>query len=291
MSITPGVYLITNAGTGTAATLKDEDVKGWERLKGEDALIQLWYVTPVKDAASDEGFVAFNLATNLCLDLEKGLVENGTPVIGYKYHETQNQHWVIKRQTNSEYYKIQSVKTSTFVDLNDGAKDNGTKIQGWRGKWDESNNHQRWNFNQYSATGQQIKSILDKHPKLKGKVIVEYPERLYFTPDHYLLQAIWDKTGLKDVKPRKPLFESEAYERVFKGWVVSRAQEIIKVDGFDILIGTLSTVKKSTQEIFTYSISLSGDKTTLDKIVFFDPQTGKVLDDIPDGHEVNSVII
>ena len=35
----------------------------------------------------------------------------------------------------------------------------------------------------------------------------------YFTPDQYLFEAIWAKTGLADIKPRDPLFESEAYEK------------------------------------------------------------------------------
>ena len=61
----------------------------------------------------------------------------------------------------------------------DSVKDNGTKIQGWVGGWDETNNHQRWVFNQFSATGSRIKTILDAHPKIHGKVIVEWPQRMY----------------------------------------------------------------------------------------------------------------
>ncbi|KAL1731528.1 ricin B lectin domain-containing protein [Schizophyllum commune] len=296
MGIDQGVYLITNAGTGTAATLKDGYVKGWERIKGEEQLNQLWFVKSVKTSASDPGYAAFNLATNKVLDLEKGLADRGTPIIGWDYHEGDNQHWVIKKQSDGKYDKIQSVKTKSeaLVTCDDSGKDNGTKIQGWVGGWDETNNHQRWVFNQFSATGSRIKTILDAHPKIHGKVIVEWPQRIYFTPDQYIFEAIWAKTGLADIKPRDPLFESEAYEKVFKGWVVSRAQEIIKVDGFDILAGSLSLVEKSTQKIkvFTVSVRSSDDKSPdLSQIVFFDPQSGKSLVDIPEGYEVNSVII
>ncbi|KAI5891366.1 ricin B-like lectin [Schizophyllum commune H4-8] len=294
MGIDQGVYLITNAGSGTAATLKDGYVKGWERIKGKEQLNQLWFVKSVKTSASDPGYAAFNLATNKVLDLEKGLADRGTPILGWDYHEGDNQHWVIKKQADGKYYKIQSVKTQTFVDLNNGGKDNGTKIQGWVGSWDETNSHQRWVFNQFSATGSRIKSILDTHPKIHGKVIVEWPDRIYFTPDQYIFEAIWAKTGLADIKPRDPLFQSEAYEKVFKGWVVSRAQEIIKVDGFDILVGSLSLVEKSTQKIKVLDVSVrtSDDKSPdLSQIVFFDPESGRTLVDIPEGYEVNSVII
>ena len=48
-----------------------------------------------------------------------------------------------------------------LLTCDDSVKDNGTKIQGWVGGWDETNNHQRWVFNQFSATGSRIKTILD----------------------------------------------------------------------------------------------------------------------------------
>ena len=65
-----------------------------------------------------------------------------------------------------------------LLTCDDSGKDNGTKIQGWVGGWDETNNHQRWVFNQFSATGSRIKTILDAHPKIHGKVIVEWPQRM-----------------------------------------------------------------------------------------------------------------
>ncbi|KAI4519830.1 hypothetical protein K525DRAFT_286763 [Schizophyllum commune Loenen D] len=292
MALGKGVYLITNAGSSTAATLKDEYIKGWERLQGEESLIQLWYLALVPTSGAHQLYAAFNLATNKCLDLQGGLAAKGTPVLGWDYKKTDNQHWSMMRQSAGQYYKIQNVKASTFVDLDNGGKDNGSKIQGWAGQWEEANSHQQWNFELHSARGYQVQAVLDKHPKLHGKIIVEYPDRIYFTPDRYFLEAIWTKSGLADVEPRVPLFESEAYERVFKGRVLSRAQELIKVDGFDILCGTVSTVEKSTQKIFAYDISLSVDEAgKLTEIIIFDPQSGKTLVDIPEGHQVNSVII
>ncbi|KAL1682233.1 ricin B lectin domain-containing protein [Schizophyllum commune] len=281
MALGKGVYLITNAGSSTAATLKDEYIKGWERLQGEESLIQLWYLALVPTSGAHQLYAAFNLATNKCLDLQGGLAAKGTPVLGWDYNKTDNQHWSMMRQSAGEYYKqapllsvartradfiarIQNVKASTFVDLDNGGKGNGSKIQGWAGQWEEANSHQQWNFELHSARGYQVQAVLDEHPKLHGKIIVEYPDRIYFTPDRYFLEAIWTKSGLADVEPR----------------------ELIKVDGFDILCGTVSTVEKSTQKIFAYDISLSVDEAgKLTDIIIFDPQSGKTLRDS------NSVII
>ena len=34
-----------------------------------------------------------------------GLADRGTPIIGWDYHEGDNQHWVIKKQSDGKYDK------------------------------------------------------------------------------------------------------------------------------------------------------------------------------------------
>ena len=112
-------------------------------------------------------------------------------------------------------------------------KENGTRVQGWAGSWDDGSQNRAWNFNQKSLRGRQIQAIFDENPMIKGKVIVQYPDRMYvvllvmsypelitparairyFAPDQALLEFIWDKSGLADVKPRPPLFDGESYEK------------------------------------------------------------------------------
>ncbi|KAL1724143.1 hypothetical protein EV715DRAFT_268753 [Schizophyllum commune] len=55
---------------------------------------------------------------------------------------------------------------------------NGTKVQGWEGTWNDGSHNRGWVLNQKSLTGRQIQAVLDKNGKLKGKVIVEYPDRI-----------------------------------------------------------------------------------------------------------------
>ncbi|KAL1690669.1 ricin B lectin domain-containing protein [Schizophyllum commune] len=293
MPFLPGVYLITNVGTGTALQLNGRPVQGWEKLDGADRLPQLWFLKPV-DAShtGDDGkYIALNLPTNKCLDLAKGSADNGTEVIGWDYHDADNEHWIIKHPTSSSYWRFQSVKAKTFVDLEKGQSANGTKVQGWEGTWTDGSHNRGWVLNQKSLTGRQIQAILDKSPELKGKTIVEYPDRIYFAPDEALFQSIWDKSGLANVKPRPPLFDGESYEKVFKSYVISYANEYIKVDGFDILSGTVSCVEDATQRISSWSLSLTGNDRVLDKVIFFDPQTGKAFDNLPKGLTVRSIIL
>ena len=51
-------------------------------------------------------------------------------------------------------------------------------MQGWEGTWTDGSHNRGWVLNQKSLTGRQIQAILDKSPELKGKTIVEYPDRM-----------------------------------------------------------------------------------------------------------------
>ncbi|KAL1707922.1 ricin B lectin domain-containing protein [Schizophyllum commune] len=296
MTFLSGVYTITNVGTGTALHLDGHPVQGWEKLNGADRLKQLWFLKPTD--ASDSGnsddakWVALNIATNKCLDVDSSNSANGTEIIGYPYNKTDNQHWIIRHPSSSSYWRFQSVKTKTFIDLEKGQSANGTRVQGWEGTWSDGSHNRGWVLNQKSLTGRQIQAVLDKNGKLKGKVIVEYPDRIYFAPDQALFESIWAKSGLADAKPRPPLFDGTSYEK--GGYVVSYANEAIKVDGFDILSGTVSCVQDATQEISSLSLSLTNSDESgrfLDKAVFFDPQTGSTYDDVPKGVTVRSIVL
>ncbi|KAI5892558.1 uncharacterized protein SCHCODRAFT_02667996 [Schizophyllum commune H4-8] len=161
MTFLSGVYTITNVGTGTALHLDGHPVQGWEKLSGADRLKQLWFLRPTDTSDSgnsdDAKWVALNIARNKCLDVDSSNSANGTEIIGYPYHKTDNQHWIIRHPASSSYWRFQSVETNTFIDLKKGQSGNGTKK---------------------SFTGRQIQAVHYKNGKLKGKVIVEYPDRM-----------------------------------------------------------------------------------------------------------------
>ncbi|KAI5826097.1 hypothetical protein K523DRAFT_331516 [Schizophyllum commune Tattone D] len=148
---------------------------------------------------------------------------------------------------------------TAFVDLCKGQKENGSKVQGWAVSWDDKSPNRAWNFDQKTFRGRQIQTIIDDNSKIKGKVIVQYPDRM-LSSNLSETKAAWATSS------RGRLF-------LFKGYVLSHANETIKVDR-----ATVSCVEDATQEISSLTAVLTGDKA-LDKALFFEsPQ-----DDIPKG--------
>ncbi|KAI1377169.1 carbohydrate-binding module family 13 protein [Hypoxylon crocopeplum] len=90
----------------------------------------------------------FNYGTGTCLDLSQGGTQNGTHIIGYQFHGGKNQQWKLERVDKSDVWPtwvIRNVQANTNMDLYNGGKDNGTRINGWAGaQTNNTNDHQLW---------------------------------------------------------------------------------------------------------------------------------------------------
>ncbi|KAJ1325522.1 RICIN domain-containing protein [Microdochium nivale] len=91
-----------------------------------------------------------NYGAGTALDLTASNPKNGTPVIGYNYNGTSNQHWKLVKVPYSgskvwpTWFLINQA-TGTALDLLDGGQENGTEIVGWtNGAASKTNPHQLW---------------------------------------------------------------------------------------------------------------------------------------------------
>ncbi|KAI1310871.1 ricin B lectin domain-containing protein [Xylaria venustula] len=83
----------------------------------------------------DGAIVSFlNYGTGSALDLSAGNAASGTPLVGYRFHGGENQQWKLEKVDHSTVWptwKLRNVKTSTYIDLDNGNSANGTKLQAW----------------------------------------------------------------------------------------------------------------------------------------------------------------
>ncbi|KAI0893049.1 carbohydrate-binding module family 13 protein [Annulohypoxylon nitens] len=97
----------------------------------------------------DGAVVSFlNYGTNSSLDLRAGGTADGTDVIGYQFHNGDNQYWKLEKIEQSlawPTWVIRNVQSNTNLDLYLGGGENGTKITGWAGpETNNINKHQLW---------------------------------------------------------------------------------------------------------------------------------------------------
>lgn len=81
-------------------------------------------------------YIIINVASNSCLDLNNGDKGNGTGVQGWGQDfgssPVKAQIWKTTRESSSsEYYQLINKASGTVLDLDNGDKGNGTKVQGW----------------------------------------------------------------------------------------------------------------------------------------------------------------
>ncbi|KAK6070658.1 hypothetical protein SCUP515_08267 [Seiridium cupressi] len=91
-------------------------------------------MSPIRNGAT----VAFkNVGTGTCIDLTESNPADNTPIIGYQYNGTKNQHWRLERVGTTgpwPVYMIKNLATGMVHRLSDGRGGN------------TSNDHQRWRF-------------------------------------------------------------------------------------------------------------------------------------------------
>ncbi|KAF5392263.1 hypothetical protein D9757_001579 [Collybiopsis confluens] len=110
-----------------------------------DYASQWWSIDPV-DGERDT-YMIRNTHTGSYMDLTGSSAWSGTKIIGYQRTGNPNQKWVImKEQSGTGFWKIQSKATNTFANLLYGGSQTGTQIVGWEGSWDDgkSDGHQHW---------------------------------------------------------------------------------------------------------------------------------------------------
>ena len=93
-------------------------------------------------------YVIINVGSRTALDLDDGDGGNGTKIQGWEpawdSGKIQNQIWIFNDQGNG-YYKLFNKAGGSCMDLDDGNRKNGTKIQGWGSI---NTNNQLWKFEQ-----------------------------------------------------------------------------------------------------------------------------------------------
>ncbi|KAH7029458.1 ricin B lectin domain-containing protein [Microdochium trichocladiopsis] len=99
-----------------------------------------------------------NYGTGTCLDLTASDPKSGTPVIGYRYNGTSNQHWKLVKVDYAgakvfPVYWLINQATGTALDLLNASKENGTQINGWTTGDGKPNPTQLWRLVTTNANG------------------------------------------------------------------------------------------------------------------------------------------
>lgn len=101
------------------------------------------------NTAIDEGFYRiFNAASGTVLEVSNGAQRDGAEVQGWAAgpHDVNyfNQVWLIQKMPDDpEHYMVINVRSGKALDLDDGKRDNNTKLQVW--SW-SGLHQQRWWF-------------------------------------------------------------------------------------------------------------------------------------------------
>lgn len=105
MSLTPGVYLISNKASGTVVDLgqlaQGTKIHAWASAQQLTYFFnQLWLIEQV---VGQPYYTVRNLRSNLFLDLYLGSTLNGTDLVGWNFNGSAAQQWDIKGNSQAGY--------------------------------------------------------------------------------------------------------------------------------------------------------------------------------------------
>ncbi|KAH9483372.1 hypothetical protein JR316_0005478 [Psilocybe cubensis] len=215
---------------------------------------------------------------NMMIGLLQAKPDNGTPCqvfIQASNEETFNQQWLIKEVAGKQQvYTFQDIRTGSYLDLSNGGAANGTRVQGW--------NHAigtAWSPNM------QWKIVKDgNYMKIQNVASGTYLDLLsspttqaqnhnlnrYLVLPKSVRDAIYVKSGLKNVKGRGQLFDSDDYAFVLKAEVAKWGIATLLADDFGILWGVMFGEQGSRGLAYNFYLN-----ENLDNVIFFDPYTGE----------------
>ncbi|KAJ7452614.1 hypothetical protein FB451DRAFT_694833 [Mycena latifolia] len=287
MSVMPGIYSITNAKAAIALDLLNGSsehstkIQARKEVNLDDStlLSQLWLVERTQRKGV-ESYSIRNLCSGTYMDLVNGDPRNGAAVGGCPaggdpvYKTNVNQEWVLIRF--GVFYRLKSVAAGTFLNLEGGKDEDGTKIECWENE--EGTADQRWSLNRVSATHDEIIAALQRSP-YRLSDFKRYPvDSIYLVVNQPLLKGIWNQSGLRANHCRTQIFDSDDFALGFKAFVAKWGNDNIKADNLTLLCGLIvgQSIVKSEDEKHTYHAfnwTLTDDRTT---ILFFEPQNGQI---------------
>uniref|UniRef100_A0A8H7XWY7 Ricin B lectin domain-containing protein n=1 Tax=Psilocybe cubensis TaxID=181762 RepID=A0A8H7XWY7_PSICU len=165
------------------------------------------------------------------------------------------------------YIRIQNVASGTYLDLLNGSSAPGTQVHGWASNTTET---QDWFLRRVSRTDVELRAILAKDihnaPNFQGFT----QDGLYLVLPQSVRDAIYVKSGLKTMKGRGQLFDSDDYAIVLKAEVAKWGIATLLADDFGILWGLIFGTTGNRSLAYNFYLN-----ENLDNIVFFDPYTGE----------------
>ncbi|KAH9903478.1 hypothetical protein C8Q73DRAFT_54592 [Cubamyces lactineus] len=271
---TDGVYYIQHAHIPARIALASHSsndgtpVISWT-IKDE-FLDHMWVIKSVPNEA--DTYTIRNTVGGTFMD-SGGQTAKGAQIVGYHQTSSDNQKWIIKKETSGTgYWKIQNKATKNFVDLLYGGIANGTKIVGWNGSWNDSTSlgHQHWTFSPQSLRGSEIHTILKNSPHLRQDFKSYQADGTYLILSHARLHEIWKRSELSSRKWRSEIFDSDHFAFAYKTEAAKWGDDSFKSDGFAIMCGVMFGVNPTTHASRAYNWVVNPEDHST--IIYFDPQ-------------------
>ncbi|KAJ8475454.1 hypothetical protein ONZ51_g6552 [Trametes cubensis] len=237
----------------------------------DDYLDHLWLIKSVEGEA--DTYTIRNTVGGTFMD-SGGQTADGAQIVGYHQTGSDNQKWIIKKETSGSYWKIMNKTTQNFVDLLDGV--NGTKIVGWKGSWSDGTSvgHQHWTFSPQSLLGSEVHTVLKNNPYLRQDFRSYISDGMYLILSRERLQEIWRNSGLSSRKWRAEIFDCDDFSFVYKAEVAKWGDSQFKADGFAIICGVMFGVNaKNEAHAYNWVINPEDYST----VVFFEPQNNTFM--------------
>uniref|UniRef100_A0A8H7XLE8 Uncharacterized protein n=1 Tax=Psilocybe cubensis TaxID=181762 RepID=A0A8H7XLE8_PSICU len=174
--------------------------------------------------------------------------------------------WQWRIVGNGGYTKIQNVASGTFLDLFTGTSMPGIQVQGWARSASES---QDWFLRRVSRSDVEIREILARDTHNAANFQGFRQDLLYLVLPKSVRDAIYVKSGLKNMKDRGQLFDSDDYAFFLKVEVAKWGVNTLLADDFGILWGVMFGQKGNHGLAYNFYLN-----ENLDNIMFFDPYTG-----------------
>ncbi|PBK85026.1 hypothetical protein ARMGADRAFT_1067145 [Armillaria gallica] len=154
--------------------------------------------------------------------------------------------------------------SGTFADLYNGGSLYRTPIYGWKGDFNNNQPHQCWFFQRMSLSSAQVNTVIKNNTHLS----TQYEG--YQTDGEYHWQEIWNTTGLSkgNKKWRREIFDCDDF---------GLRQRVQLLNGKRINDGLVLMLGRKPGAAHAYSFTISDDHA---KVVFFEPQVNKFMDDI-----------
>ncbi|KAJ7277708.1 hypothetical protein C8J57DRAFT_1503553 [Mycena rebaudengoi] len=167
--------------------------------------------------------------------------------------------------------RLQNVASGTFLDL--PSQGDGTRVHTWSHV--TTNLNQMWNLVRVSRSANEVHSSLMKDPHVDTGAYKNYlVDGIYINVPKNLRDQIWTGSGLREAKWRDSIFDCDDFAFVAKAAVANYAKDNVKATRISLLFGI--TYASNDKGGHAYNFYLDD---SLDKITWFEPQTGKEMVD------------